>query len=145
MSNAAMPPPPKNTSAVQMYMMPMRLWSSVTNQLATLPFFHVTGYTASDLAATRARSLVDVRLRVIEERLHLCVRPAVADGRHQAPSVAHDAGETRRLRDQRVLREIRSVATLALHPMARRADSLELRAPELTRCGRADVRLVVRR
>src|SRR6266478_9441840 len=81
MSNAAMPPPPKNTSAVQMYMIPMRLWSRVTSQLATLPSFHVTGYTASDLAATRARSLVDVRLRVLEQRLHLRVRPAVADRR----------------------------------------------------------------
>src|SRR4030088_311285 len=90
MSRAAMPPPPKNTSAVQMYMIPMRLWSSVTSQLATLPFFHVTGSTASDLAATRARSLVDVCLRVLEQRVHLRIRPAVPDRRHLAPSCAHD-------------------------------------------------------
>src|ERR1700730_10273148 len=95
MSRAAMPPPPKNTSAVQMYMIPIRLWSTVTSQLATLPSFHVTGYTASDLTATRARSLVDLRLRVVEQRLHLRIGPAVADRRHLAPPVAHDGDKTR--------------------------------------------------
>src|SRR5438445_3659070 len=97
MSKAAMPPPPKKTSAVQMYMIPMRLWSRVTSQLATLPFFHVTGYTASDLAATRARSLVDVRLCVLEQRRHLRVHPAVANRRHLPSPVAHDGRQTRPL------------------------------------------------
>ena len=41
MSSAAMPPPPKKKSDVTMYMIPMRLWSTVTSQLASLPFFHV--------------------------------------------------------------------------------------------------------
>ena len=54
-----MPPSTKKPSDVRMYMIPMRLWSTVTSQLATRPFFHVTGYAASALTATR-RSLVDV-------------------------------------------------------------------------------------
>ena len=92
-SSAAMPPPPKKTSDVQMYMIPMRLWSTVTSQLASLPSFHETGYAGSALAATRARSLVDVRLRVREQRRHLRLRPAVADRRHVAAPVAHDRRE----------------------------------------------------
>ena len=43
MSTARMPPSTKKNSAVRMYMIPMRLWSSVTSQLATRPLFHVTG------------------------------------------------------------------------------------------------------
>jgi hypothetical protein len=38
-----MPPPPKKTSDVQMYKIPIRLWSTVTSQLARRPFFHDTG------------------------------------------------------------------------------------------------------
>ncbi len=43
MSTARMPPSTKKSSDVRMYMIPMRLWSSVTSQLATRPSFHVTG------------------------------------------------------------------------------------------------------
>src|SRR3954447_25490421 len=138
-----MPPPPKKTSDVTMYMIPIRLWSTVTSQLASLPFFHETGYAGSALAATRARSLVDVRLRILQERRHLRLRPAVADGRHVAAAVSHDRFEPRRLRQQLVLRQVGAVAALALHAVTRRADALELRAPELARRGRARERAVV--
>src|SRR3954465_15231289 len=93
MSSAMIPPPAKKTSAVRMYMIPMRLWSTVTSQRATRPLRHETGYTASDLTATRARSLVDVRLRVHGERLHLLVGPRVADRRHLPAPVADDRFE----------------------------------------------------
>src|SRR6266849_1831969 len=144
-SSAAMPPPPKNTSDVQMYIIPIRLWSSVTSQLATLPLFHVTGYAASDLAATRAGSLVDRGLRVLDERCHLRVRPAVADGGHLDPAVPHDVGDARGLGEQRVVREGRAVAALTLHPVAHGAGPLELCAPERARRGLARVRAEVGR
>src|SRR5213592_4945872 len=133
MRSAMIPPPAKKTSAVTMYMIPIRLWSIVTSQRATRPLRHVTGYTASDLAATRARSLVDVCLRVLDERLHLRVVPAVADRRHLAAAVADDRLQACRLREQRVARERGPVAALALHAVARRADALELALPELLR------------
>src|SRR5712691_10967532 len=136
-SSAAMPPPPKKTSDVTMYMIPMRLWSTVTSQLAIRPSFQETGYVGSALAATRARPLVDVRLRIVEQRRHLRLRPAVPDGRHVAAPVADDRRETGRLRQERVVRQVRAVAALALHPVARRADALELGAPELARRSRA--------
>src|SRR3954466_8290127 len=118
MTRAMIPPPTKNTSAVAMYMIPIRLWSTVTSQLATRPLRHETGYAASDLTATRACSLVDMRLRVCDECVHLLVVPGVADRRHLAAPVADDRLESARLRDQRVVRQRRAEAALALHAVA---------------------------
>src|SRR4051794_10589612 len=133
MTRAMIPPPAKNTSAVAMYMIPIRLWSTVTSHFATRPLRHDTGYTASDLAATRACSLVDVRLRVPDERVHLLVVPAVADRRHCAAPVAHDRLETGGLREQDVAVQRRTVTALPLVAVARRADALVLGAAELRR------------
>src|SRR3954447_4915398 len=143
MSSAMIPPPAKKTSAVAMYMIPIRLWSTVTSHRATRPLRHVTGYTASDLAATRARSLEDLRLRVLDERVDLCVVPGIADRRHQAAPLAHDRLEAALLRQQRVVRERRTVAALPLHAVAGRAHALELRLAEALRRLRAEERLVV--
>src|SRR4051794_2513118 len=124
MRSAMTPPPAKKTSAVTMYMIPIRLWSTVTSQRATRPLFHVTGYTASDLTATRASSLVDVRLHVLDERLDLRVRPRVRDGGHLVSAVADDRRDAGRLDEQRVRCEVGAVPALALHPVARRAHAL---------------------
>src|SRR3954454_16279483 len=113
MRSAMIPPPTKKTSAVAMYMIPIRLWSTVTSQRAIRPLRHVTGYTASDLAATRACSLVDVRLRIRDQRAHLLVVPGVADRRHLSTPVADDHLETARLGEQRVARERGAVDALA--------------------------------
>src|SRR3954471_11825373 len=145
MSSAMIPPPAKKTSAVAMYMIPIRLWSTVTSQRATRPFRQLTGYTASDLTATGARPLVDVRLRVADERVHLLLRPGVADRRHLAPPVANDRLEAAPLRDEGVVGERRAVAALALHAVARRADTLVLGLAEPDRRAGADERLVVGR
>ena len=37
------PPAKRKKIEVTMYKIPIRLWSTVTSQLATRPFFHVTG------------------------------------------------------------------------------------------------------
>src|SRR5437763_6585103 len=121
MSSAMIPPPAKKTSEVAMYMIPIRLWSTVTSQRATRPLRQVTGYTASDLTATRARSLVDVRLRVRDQRVDLRVRPGIADRRHLVPPVAHDVGEPRPLRHERARGQHLPVAALTLHAVAGRA------------------------
>src|SRR3954462_7712947 len=127
MSSAMIPPPAKKTSAVAMYMIPICLWSTVTSYRATRPLRHVTGYTASDLTATRARSRVDVRLRVRDECSHLLVVPRVADRRHLAAPVADDRLEALCLREQRVRVECRAVPALRVQPVTRRTDALELR------------------
>src|SRR6266404_460976 len=127
-----------------MYKIPIRLWSTVVSQLATLPCFQSTTGTVSALAATRRRSLVDVLLEVGEQRLQLLVRPAGTDGRHAPATLGHDLVEPGRLRDDRVRSDRRTVVALRLHPVACRADALDLGTPELRRRGRADVLVVVR-
>src|SRR3954447_14286945 len=103
MRSAMTPPAKKKKTAVQMYRMPILLWSTVTSQEATRPLFHVTGYAASDLAATRGRSLVDVRFQVLLQRLELRVRPVAADAGHAAATVPHDRLEGGRLAEGRGL------------------------------------------
>src|SRR6478672_8523428 len=106
--------------------MPIRLWSTVTSQDATRPLFHVTGYAASDLAATRARSLVDVRLQVLLESAELLLGPVAADVRHAAASVSDDRLERGRLDERRVRRERRPVVALPLKAVALRAHAFPL-------------------
>src|SRR5690242_8247707 len=108
MSSAMIPPPAKNTSAVAMYMIPIRLWSTVTSQRATRPLRQVTGYAASDLTATRACPLEDVTLRVLRQRLDLRIGPRVRDRRHLPEAVADDCAQPLRLREQRVRRDRRA-------------------------------------
>src|SRR5436309_11253726 len=141
MSSAMIPPATKKTSAVAMYMIPIRLWSTVTSQRATRPVVHEAGR----LAANGARSLVDVRLGVRRQRLQLRGRPRVGDRRHLAAAVAHDRGEPGALRQQRIAREVGTVAALSLHPVAGRAHALELGTAEVADRGRADVPAVVLR
>ena len=43
MRSARIPPATNHTSEVAMYRIPIRLWSTVTSQLATRPFFQPTG------------------------------------------------------------------------------------------------------
>src|SRR6266568_6877557 len=69
------------------------------------------------LAATR-RPLVDVRLQVGEERLHLRAGPAVRDGRHLVPALADQLLEALPLREQSVGRDRRPEAALSLETVA---------------------------
>ena len=43
MTSARIPPATNQNIEVAMYMIPIRLWSTVTSQLATRPFFQPTG------------------------------------------------------------------------------------------------------
>src|SRR5581483_6982537 len=75
--------------------MPMRLWSTVTSQLATRPRCHCGTAAASALAAT-----AEPPPHVGSERAALVVRPAAPDRRHRRPSgpaeaVAQHARERR--------------------------------------------------
>src|SRR5438067_5937644 len=135
-NTASRPPTTKKTSAVAMYMIPIRLWSTVTIHRATRPFFQ------EGLAATCARSLEDLRLRVPDERLDLRVAPALSDGRHLAEPVAHDRRQSRWLHEQRIRRHARPVRALPLPPVAGRAHAVELRPSEVLLRRRAHVGLV---
>src|SRR5581483_2698613 len=117
---------------------PMRLWSSVTSQLATRPLFHDTGQAVSALTAIRS-SLVDVCLHVGRERLHLRGRPRVADRGHLDPALAHALLEPGALDEERALLEIRAVSALAVHAVARCARAHVLRVAEVRLCCGADV------
>src|SRR5947207_14760999 len=110
--------------------MPIRLWSTVTSQLATRPLFHVTGYVASDLAATRGRSFVDVGLDVRLERAVLLLRPVVSDGGHEPAPVVHDVLDGRRLHERRIARDGGPVVALPLWAVAFCADALPLALAE---------------
>src|SRR4051794_23763964 len=138
MRSAITPPTKKKKTAVQMYKMPIRLWSTVTSQDATRPLFHVTGYAASDLAATRARSPVDIRLQVLLQRLELRVRPVAADAGHAAAPVPHDRLERRRLDEGRVRGERGAVVALGLEAVTLCTDAFPLGSAELLRCSRRD-------
>src|SRR5438128_11879357 len=142
MSSARMPPPPRNASAVTMYMIPIRLWSTVTSQLAMRPRCQRTGYSASDLTATRG-SLVDVLLHEREQRVELARRPVVSHGRHTAAAAAHDRDHSGGLDEQRVVRECGPVVPLAGQPVALRAGAAPLRAAEVDARDLGDVALVV--
>src|SRR5438034_997764 len=141
-SSARMPPTPKKPSAVTMYRIPIRLWSTVTSQLAARPLFHVTGTTASDLTAT-CRSLVDVLFQIRLEGAQLSLGPVVRDGRHPAASLAHDRLEPGALREQGVRRERRPIVALTGQAVALGADALPLPLSELPPRRRPHPRLVV--
>src|SRR5438067_1616503 len=149
MRSARIPPATNHMSDVAMYRIPIRLWSTVTSQLAMRPLFQPTGYTASDLAATcrsQWRGLVDVLLHVGDERGDLGVRPALADGRHRAlragEAVLEDSLQSALLREEGVVGDRGPVAALAEVAVAGRADAAPLLLPERLPSGRGDVVLV---
>src|SRR5712691_74889 len=142
-SSASTPPSTKKPRLVTMYRIPMRLWSAVVTQLMTVPCLQETGY-GSALAATRPAPLRrDVPLDVVEERAELRVRPALADGGHEAAAVADDRLEPGRVREQRVAAEVRADESRALRGdhVALRADAGPLLRPEVGRAGLLRARL----
>src|SRR3954454_13607422 len=90
--SARTPPARKKPTAVAMYMIPIRLWSTVVSQLVTRPAVQGAGCgSVSARAATRASSVGLVH--VLVERRHLAVVPRLPDGRHLAAPVADDVLE----------------------------------------------------
>src|SRR4051794_24962932 len=92
--------------------MPIRLWSTVVNQLAKRPSYHAGVRTGSALAATRASCVVLLEVR--DERGDLVVRPALADGRHPTAALRHELGEPLRVDEQRVAADVRADQLRAL-------------------------------
>src|SRR4051812_14827799 len=145
--SARIPPAPKKPKAVRMYMIPIRLWSTVVSQLVTRPVVHGTGRTAgSALTAKgllllsahlrRARRALDVGARacraraegpvdVVVQRAHLAVVPRLADRRHRAAALAHDELQALPVVQQRVPLQPRADVALGAHAVALGADALE--------------------
>src|SRR4029450_1395649 len=96
------PPARKKNPDAARYMIPIRLWSVVTSQLATRPRCQA-GIGVSALTATE-----DVLLEVVDQCVHLPVCPVLAHRRHQAATIPDD------LRDRRVVLE----KTVPLQPWA---------------------------
>src|SRR5712691_11260352 len=142
-SSAMIPPATKKARLVAMYRIPIRLWSVVVTHEATRPWYQGTG-NVSALAATTA-AFRDVRLRVLEERVHLRLRPAVADGRHPVPAVADDGLERAAVGEDRAALERRAVVAGACHAVALRARAPPDVAPQAggRRRPGADPRLVL--
>src|SRR5829696_8984762 len=81
-TSARAPPARKKARLVAMYRIPIRLWSVVVIQLVTRPSYHGTGYTGRVVSALAATGLLP--LQVLDQRLHLLIRPVASDGGHAA-------------------------------------------------------------
>src|SRR3954465_1849502 len=104
---------------------PIRLWSTVVSQLETRPC-ETTSETGgrSALAAT-ARSLLEALLKVGDRRVELFLRPVPADRRHLAGAMDNHFRDPLFVAEQRVLRDVRSVAPLRGEAVALGADTDE--------------------
>src|SRR5262245_47417475 len=126
----------------------MRLWSTVVTHDVTRPRRQSARY-VSVLTATR-RPLVDVLLQVRVQRGELVVGPPARNRRHVARdrldpvlAVNEQLAQARRLHEQRVGRDVRAVAALALRSVALGADADPLIAAEVGRSRSREPRLVV--
>src|SRR6266487_1355314 len=87
--SAKTPPARKKPKLVTMYMIPIRLWSTVVNQLVTRPL--VQGTVSRAVSARTATGAPSVGLvQVLVQGAHLAVVPRLADGRHLADPVPDD-------------------------------------------------------
>src|SRR5215210_1194664 len=94
-----------------------------------------SGRYGSKVALATRGCLVDVLLQVVEQRLHLLVRPAVRDRRHLVPTLSDQLLEASALRQQGVVRDRRPETALPLQPMALRARAFPLAFAESVACG----------
>src|SRR5262249_4863793 len=121
MRSASRPPRAKKPSAVQMYRIPIRLWSTVVSHDVTLPRrqWARNGWTSALTAM-----LVRQRVRVRDQRVDLLVRPVAADRRHLADALAQDRRDPLAVVDQRVVAE-RGADVPRVEAVAARADVVE--------------------
>src|SRR6266487_5378312 len=128
-SSARIPPATKNARLVAMYMIPIRLWSTVVSQLEMRPR-ETTAETGSALAATTA-SRVEPLLQVVEHHLQLLVAPGRADSGHLVAPLPEEERHRLAVGEERALRDRRPDVALAGEPVARGADTLERLAADL--------------
>src|SRR5918999_2199493 len=88
------------------------------------------GSTAA-LAITRRR--VDVLPQVLDQGPYLFVRPAPGDRRHLVAAVPDELLERLRLREQRVVRDLRRKVAFALEPVALGARAFPFGTAEVLR------------
>src|SRR5215213_571737 len=98
--------------------MPIRLWSTVTSQLASRPRCQV----GTGVWASTANELL---LQVRGERVHLAIAPVLPDGRHLVAPVAHDLLNGLRVRNESVGGELRADVSLAGEAVALAAGAAE--------------------
>src|SRR5919202_1527697 len=130
--------------------MPIRLWSTVVTQLATRPCVHGSRFGSSGVPLTAtAASSRHTAADVGEERVELLLRPALADGRHDArdarlvAAVPDDRLELLTVGEDRARRDRRAVVALTLQAVALGAHADPLGTTELWLRLRRDPALVV--
>src|ERR1044071_4155812 len=126
MSSARIPPATKNARLVAMYMIPIRLWSTVVSQLETRPRARMT-----ETAGDSALAAMEPPLQIRDERVQLPVAPGPADRGHPVAPVAHEQRQRVAVGEDRALRDRRPDVTLAREPVAGGAYALEGLAADL--------------
>src|SRR3990167_9432708 len=127
MTRERAPPATKNTRLVTTYRIPIRLWSTVVSQPATLPRFQSLRYgVVSTLTATcRSPLRREASLQVGDRRGDLLVAPALPDGRHPVLPFSDQRLHALGVEQRRAALERRAVVALAGEPVALRAGAVE--------------------
>src|SRR5438552_9557730 len=123
------PPATKKTRLVRMYMIPIRLWSTVASQPEKRP--RETIVAAGSGATLRATATTGEALDIGEQSVHLLVAPATPHGGHLVAAVQEQRLDRGRLLEDRVAAQVRPERSLCMEPVAGRAGAVERHLPEV--------------
>src|SRR5262245_58498568 len=137
MISAITPPATKNANALQMYIRPIRLWSTVISHWTTDPCCQPGRRVGSSARTATSASLgsgcgreIGSGRDVIDQRLQLLVRPLFRDDRHGSADRGGVATLREELRErllvdqQRVPCDLRTVPAAAVEAVALRAHAV---------------------
>src|SRR3954452_3062491 len=123
------PPATKKTRLVRMYMIPMRLWSTVASQLEKRP--RETIVAAGSGATLTATASPGEAFDVGKQSVQLPVAPASADGGHFVAAVLQQDLHCGRLLQGRGAAQVGAERSLSLKAVAGRAGAVEGHLPEV--------------
>src|SRR5947208_15391032 len=112
------PPATKKTRLVRMYMIPIRLWSTVASQPEKRP--RETIVAAGSGATLTATATPGEALDVGEQSVHLPVAPTTPHGGHLVAAVQEQRLDRGRLLQDRVAAQVRPERSLCMEPAAGR-------------------------
>src|SRR5436853_1969657 len=110
------PPATKKNRLVRMYMIPIRLWSTVASQLEKRP--RETIVAAGSGATLTATAAPGEALDIGEQSLHLPVAPTTPNGGHLVPAVQEQRFDRSRLLEDRVAAQIGAERPLGVETVA---------------------------
>src|ERR687887_2624944 len=127
-SSGGTPPATKKARLVAMYMIPIRLWSTVVSQLERRPRARMV-----ETGGVSALAATEPLLQVAKECLQLRVVPGFADRRHLVAPVPQEQRHRVPVGEKRALRDRRPDVALAREPVTACAHALEGLAADLGR------------